>query len=274
VDESLWVGPSISKEISTTESVGITAYYTARNFIRSSTDLQYESSTKATLFNQEKTITENALVFVFGYYKQLSDKWSAGLTLRPKAMRIAGTATIFQSKTNIDTTTNTMIVENKNDPDKATRVMIPGKVTFGFSFVPNNSSVWALDVSLHEGVSYIDLEDEVLGKRVSQKAVWNMSFGFEQALIQWLKIRMGVFTNFSSHNDPDPSLLQLQEDKVDMVGFSANLVFVAGKRIGYTFGGYYTGGRGKSSQYIQGNYQIITKTQHVFTMLVGSQLYF
>lgn len=171
-------------------------------------------------------------------------KWSAGLTLRPKAMRIAGTATIFQSKTNIDTTTNTMIVENKNDPDKATRVMIPGKVTFGFSFVPNNSSVWALDVSLHEGVSYIDLEDEVLGKRVSQKAVWNMSFGFEQALIQWLKIRMGVFTNFSSHNDPDPSLLQLQEDKVDMVGFSANLVFVAGKRIGYTFGGYYTGGKG------------------------------
>lgn len=72
VDESLWVGPSISKEISTTESVGITAYYTARNFIRSSTDLQYESGTKATLFNQEKTITENALVFVFGYYKQLS----------------------------------------------------------------------------------------------------------------------------------------------------------------------------------------------------------
>lgn len=274
VDESLWVGPSISKEISPTESMGITAYYTARNFIRSSTDLVYADQNKATLFNQEKTITENALVFVLGYYKQFSEKWSTGLTIRPKAMRISGTATLFQSKTSIDIAANKMLVENKNDPDKASRVVIPGKLTMGVSYVPDRATVWAMDVSLHEGVSYIDLEDELLGKRVSQKAVWNVSLGVEKALIEWLRVRLGLFTNFSSHNDPDPTLMQLQEDKVDMLGFSANLVFMAGKRIGYTFGGYYTGGRGKSSQYIQGNYEVITKTQHVFTMLVGSQLYF
>lgn len=274
IDESLWVGPSLSKELSPTESIGITGYYTARNFIRSSTDLVYESNQKATLFNQEKTITENALVFVLGYYRQLSEKWSMGMTFRPPAMRIAGTATVFESKTRIDIPANSMVVESKNDPDKASRVVIPGKMTVGVSYLQDSATLWALDASLYEGVSYIDLEDESIGKRVSKKAVWNVSMGVEKALIQWLKVRLGFFTNFSAHNDPDPTLMQLQEDKVDMLGFSANLVFIAGKRIGYTFGGYYTGGRGKSSQYIQGEYQIITKTQHVFTMLVGSQLYF
>ncbi|MCK6597531.1 MAG: outer membrane protein transport protein [Bdellovibrionaceae bacterium] len=274
IDESLWVGPSISKEISNTESIGITAYYTARNFIRSSTDLIYESERKAVLYNQEKTITENSLVFVFGYYKQLSSSWSTGITLRPKAMRIAGTATLFQSKTTIDLDTSLMSVENKNDPDKATRVVIPGKITLGLAYAPDNATTWAMDLSLHEGVSYVDLEDESIGKKVTHKAIWNLSLGLEKALIQWLRVRMGLFTNFSSFGNPDPNLAQLQEDKVDMIGFSANLVFIASKRIGYTFGGYYTGGRGKSSQYIQGNYEVITKTQHVFTMLVGSQLYF
>lgn len=274
IDESLWVGPSLSKELSPTESIGITGYYTARNFIRSSTDLVYESNQKATLFNQEKTITENALVFVLGYYRQLSEKWSMGMTLRPPAMRIAGTATIFESKTRIDIPSSSMTVDSKSDPDKASRVVIPGKATLGFAYQQDSATLWAIDASLYEGVSYIDLEDESIGKRVSKKAVWNVSMGVEKALIQWLKVRMGFFTNFSAHNDPDPTLMQLQEDKVDMLGFSANLVFIAGKRIGYTFGGYYTGGRGKSSQYIQGNYEIVTKTQHVFTMLVGSQLYF
>ncbi|MCB0370087.1 MAG: hypothetical protein KDD45_11850 [Bdellovibrionales bacterium] len=274
VDESLWVGPSLSQELSPTESIGVTAYYTARNYIRSSTDLVYSSSTQADLYNQEKTITENALAFVFGYYRQINDKWALGASIRPQAIRISGSGTLYEANTIVDTTKGTLTVNSKNEPDKASRVVIPGKLTLGFSYRPDNSEVWAMDVSMYEGVSYIDFEDENIGKRVSNKAIWNASLGVEKSLIQWLKIRMGVFSNLSAHNDPDPSLQQLQEDKVDMVGFSANLVFIASKRIGYTFGGYYTGGRGKSSQYIQGRYEVVTKTQHVFTMLVGSQMYF
>lgn len=274
VDESLWVGASIAKEVSNSESFGITAYYTARNYIKTSTDLLYETSNKATLFTQEKNITENGLVFILGYYNQLSERWTLGATLRPAAMRVSGKATFFESKTNIDTTSNLLQVETKNEPDKATRVVIPGKASLGVSFRPNKATVFAADVSLYEGYSYIDMEDERIGTRISHKSIWNVSLGMERALIEWLKLRMGVFTNFSSHNDPDATLMQLQEDKVDMIGFSANLVFIAGKRIGYTFGGYYTGGRGKSSQYIQRNYDIVTKTQHVFTMLVGTAFYF
>lgn len=274
VDESLWVGPSISREISNTESIGITAYYTARNFTQSTTDLLYESTTKASLFSQERTITENALVFVLGYFKQISDEWGVGVSLRPKSMRVAGVATLFESNTQIDTTTNLLSVQNRNDPDKATRVVIPGKVAFGVSYRPNNGSLFSWDISLHEGISYTDLEDEKLGTRISHKAVWNMALGYEKALIEWLKVRMGFFTNFSSHHSPDPSLQQLQQDKVDMMGFSANLVFIAGKRIGYTFGGYYTGGNGFSSQYIQKKYDVVPKTQHVFTMLVGTAFYY
>ncbi|MBL7544216.1 MAG: hypothetical protein JNL11_10380 [Bdellovibrionaceae bacterium] len=274
IDESLWVGPSISREISDTESIGITAYYTARNYTKSNADLLYESATKATLYNQEKTITENALVFVLGYYKQLNERWGFGASLRPKGMRIHGVATLFESNTQIDTTTNTMTVQNRNDPDKATRVVIPGKITLGASYRPDTSSLFTWDLSLHEGIGYIDLEDEKLGKQINHRAIVNVAMGYEKALIEWLRLRMGFFTNFSSHREPDVDLAQLQEDKVDMMGFSANIVFIAGKRIGYTFGGYYTGGTGRSSQYIQKKYDVIVKTQHVFTMLVGTAFYY
>ncbi len=274
VDESLWVGPSLSREISDTEAIGITAYYTARNFTRSSTDLVYDSATTATLYNQEKTIVENSLVFVLGYYNQISDQWGLGVSVRPKAMRVAGVATLFESNTQIDTTTNLLSVQTRNEPDRATRVVIPGKISFGASYRPDNASFFTWDISLHEGITYIDLEDEKLGTKNSHKAVWNVAMGYEISFIEWLKMRVGAFTNYSSHQEPDINESRLQEDKVDMVGFSANFVFIAGKRIGYTFGGYYTGGNGKSSQYIQKRYDVVAKAEHIFTMLVGTAFYY
>lgn len=274
IDESLWVGPGISMELDDKRAIGVTAYYTARNYTRSATDLVYNSANNASIYSEEKTITENALVFVFGYYHQLTKKLGFGLSIRPKGMRISGTGTLFESNTTIDTNSNQLTVQTRNDPDKATRVVIPGKIGLGLSFRPNNAEFWTVDASLHEGISYIDLEDEQVGKRVSHRAIWNYAIGYERALMEWFKVRLGVFTNFSSHNAPDPTLAQLQEEKVDMTGFSANLIFIASKRIGYTFGGYYTGGSGKASQYVQRNYDVIVKTQHVFTMLVGTSFFY
>lgn len=274
VDESLWVGPSVSREISETESIGITAYYTARNFMQSNTDLVYDSSTMATMYTKEKTVTENALVFVLGYFNQINDDWGVGVSLRPKAMRVAGVANLFESNTQIDTTSDVLLVQNRNNPDKATRVVIPGKISVGATYRPDNATLFSWDISLHEGTSYVDLEDEQLGRTVNHRAVYNFSMGYERALVEWLRLRMGFFTNFSSHKEPDVNLTQQQDDKVDMMGFSANVVFIAGKRIGYTFGGYYTGGTGRSSQYIQKKYDIVAKTQHIFTMLVGTAFYY
>ena len=87
-------------------------------------------------------------------------------------------------------------------------------------------------------------------------------------------MRAGVFTNFSSHPDPSLTIQGSQPDKVDQIGFSANVAFTSQDKIDYTFGGYYTGGRGKSIQQINQVTEELTVTQHVFTMLVGTAFSF
>jgi len=275
-DESLWVGGSVAREISVDESMGLTAYYTARNYARSVNDRTYASATRATLYTEEKTITENALLLILGYHKKFSEQWTFGASFRPPALKISGRANIYRSTTNVDVTGSNQILTRptENYDDKSVRVVIPGKIAMGVSYKPDPTLTWAADVTLHEGISYVDLEDSSVGARINHKSVWNASLGVEKAMMEWLKLRLGAFTNFSSHHDPNPDLAQLQEDKVDMLGFSANIVFIAGKQISYTFGGYYTGGRGRSVQRIQQSYETVTKNHHVFTMLVGTSFHF
>ena len=63
-------------------------------------------------------------------------------------------------------------------------------------------------------------------------------------------------------------------DRVDLLGWSANVTLISKERIRTTFGGYYNVGRGKSIQRMNQEYQIIPKTQQVFTMLVATSYYF
>ncbi|MEK6773002.1 MAG: hypothetical protein AABY64_03600 [Bdellovibrionota bacterium] len=273
-DESLWVGAGVAQSISETESAGVSAYYTARSFSRSLNDRTYPSATRAQLYTEEKTLVENAVLFIFGYYKKLSDKAALGLSLRSPAVKIASHANVFRSNTTVDTSVPSMTRPTENYPDEGSRVVIPGKLAIGLSYQQDPTLLWAADVSLHEGISYIDIINESIGSRVDHKSVWNAAIGVEKAFRDWLKVRIGAYTNFSSHHEPNPDFQQLQEDKVDMLGFSANVVFIAGKKISYTFGGYYTGGRGRSIQRIQQQYEIVTKNQNVFTMLVGTAFHF
>lgn len=273
-DESLWVGGSVAQKISESESAGISIYYTARSFSRSLNDRTYPSSSRAQLYTEEKTLVENALVFIFGYYKKISEDLGFGMSLRAPAMKVASHANIFRSTTEVDTTVPSMTRPTENYVDKPSKVVIPGKVAVGLSYKPDSTWLISADLTLHEGISYTDIEGEGIGSRVDHKAVWNASLGLEKAFRDWLKVRVGGFTNFSSHHEPNPDVQQLQEDKVDMLGFSANMVFIADKKISYTFGGYYTGGRGKSIQRIQQQYEVVTKNQHVFTMLVGTSFHF
>ncbi len=273
-DESLWVGGSVAQNISENESVGLSAYYTARSFSRSLNDRTYPSATRVQLYTEEKTLVENGIVMIFGYFKKFSEDFGFGASLRTPAVKVASHANIFRSTTDVDTSIPSINRPTENFVDKTSRVVIPGKVAVGLTYRQDPTLLWSLDVTLHEGISYVDMEDESIGARVDHKAVWNASLGLEKAFKDWLKIRLGGFTNFSSHHDPNPDLAQLQEDKVDMLGFSANLVFIAGQKISYTFGGYYTGGRGRSIQRIQQQYEVTTKTQHIFTMLVGTSFHF
>lgn len=272
-DESLWVGGAMSRKISATEGVGFTLYYTARSLTHTLYDRSFPSATVTKLYSREKTVTENALLPILGYYNEAGEKWAWGVALRLPAVQISGRASLFESYTEPDGSGG-IKTTNTGFPEKSARVVIPGKVTAGFSFRPDPTWLLTSDVSLREGVSYKDLEDSEYANTISHRAIWNVALGVEKELVEWFKIRTGVYTNFSSQPDPDPDLKQFQEDHVDMLGFSANFVFVAGQKISYTFGGYYVGGRGRSMQRIDQTYTVVQKTEHVFTMLVGTSFSF
>lgn len=273
-DESLWVGGSMSRKISDTEGFGFTVYYTARNFTRTATDRQFPAANHTIQYTHEKTQTENSIVPIVGYYNFLSDKASWGASVRLPSIKVQGRASIYESAIDADGGAGTVSTVNNNISEKAVRVYIPPKLTLGFSYRPTPLWLIATDLSVREGYSYNEIEDYTTPTPVRHRALVNYSIGVETYLYDWLKSRVGLYTNLSSQPDPDPALLAPQEDHVDMLGFSANLVFIAGQKISYTFGGYYTGGRGRSMQRINGVYSVVPKATNVFTMLVGTSFSF
>lgn len=274
-DESLWVGGAVARKISETESLGFTLYYTARNLTKSVSDRSFPSNTKTQIFTQEKTVVENALVPILGYRDKVTDRLSWGATVRFPAVKILGRATLFESLTEVDSNATVPIQSTATHaPEKSARVIIPGKITAGVSFQADDRLLLAADVSLREGITYNDLEDDQYASRIVHRSIWNAQLGAERTFADWFKVRMGVYSSMSSHPNPDAGLNKFQEDHVDMLGFSANFVFVADRQISYTFGGYYVGGRGRSVQRIDQQFREIPKTSHIFTMLVGTSFYF
>jgi len=270
VDESLWVGGAVSRKISDEESLGLTMYYTARSFTRSLSDRSFPTASEAVLFNSEKTLVENALVAILGYHLKLTDKWSFGASLRTPNLTVKGSGSYFASRVD----TNPYTVTSVNLPDQKTNVHIPGKFAVGVAYKEAEDFAVSADASLYQAVEYNDFDDVTFATHWTHRQIWNVSIGAEKRVLPWLRIRAGAFTNFSSHPDPNPALTTGQTDKIDQLGFSANFAFTSGDKIDYTFGGYYTGGRGKSIQQINQTAEEVVVTQHVFTMLVGTAFSF
>ncbi len=271
-DESLWVGGSIARQIDLHKHVGLTIYYTARNYSYQVNEREQPTNTDLNFQTFEKRIKENSIVPIIGYYEHINDKWAWGTSYRFSLAKIAGKASAEETSIIVNGgTITTDIIEYDKLKSEG---FIPARWNLGVSYLPDTTWLLAFDVNLHEGYSYNDVDNFAVSKRVIRKPQWNISFGGEKTLYDWLKIRAGIFTNFSAHPNPDISLQAEQEDHVDMLGFSANLVFVSEKKIAYTFGGYYTGGWGRSMQESFGQYTIVTKKEHVFTMLVGTAFYF
>lgn len=269
VDESIWVGGAISKKVSSRESFGVTGYYTARSLTKTVNDRVYNSASDFKIYSEERTMTQNAVVFILGYLRELDENWKLGLSFRTPSIQVAGRAT-YQEST-IEQTGVTGITQNFSELDSKTR--IPSKVAVGISY--NDLSKWlvAFDLTYYGAAEYRDLELDSVAEHIEHKAVVNASIGAEYRWVEWFKIRTGFFTNFSSHPDPDKTKVRGQGEKVDQLGFSANAAFISGN-IEYTFGGYYTGGTGKTVQRISGVYDVINKTQNTFTMLVGTSYKF
>ena len=268
-DESLWVGGAISRKIDDDSSWGVTLYYTARSFSRSLSDRSYFSSSHNEFYTQEKTIAQNSLVPVFGYYHRFGSDWALGASLRAGSIRLGSVGSYFESSTNTQTTTTTSTTLT----DLSGPVIIPRKLSLGVVWQHFQDLTVALDLQAYEGFMGRDLEHPIAGSVLDYKSVVNASLGFEWAIRNWLKLRWGGFTNFSSFQTPTASGGYDQEDKVDQLGFSANLVLYSRENMSFTFGGYYTGGRGRSVKRVNQQLVEMDKTQQVFTMLVGTSFY-
>lgn len=271
-DESIWVGGSVSKNIDESSSWGVTLYYTARNLTRTESERDVPAPNELDYRASEKRVKENALVPVVGYFKKLDDKWAVGVSGRFMLMRIAGKGDV--KETNIDVTGGVVTINTPEFGDLESEFFVPARLNLGVSYNSSPTSLWAFDVNIHEGFSFYDLDSAAGRTLVRNQAVVNYSLGYEKAFKDWLKLRTGIFTNFSAHPNPNPNLNVDQMDRVDMLGFSANMVLISEDKIAYTFGGYYTGGWGRSLQNTFGNYEVVSKKQNVFTMLVGTSFYF
>jgi hypothetical protein len=272
VDESLWVGCAMARKISESEGLGITLYYSARSFLRTVNDRSFISNSNTILFSSEKAITENAIVPILGYYKKINEYFSVGSSLRIGGIKVSGRGSVVEST--IQAASGTVSILNSSLPESTVKTFIPAKLLIGVSWRPESTWLLTSDLSLREGYSYTDLEKDEVGTLIRHQAKINVSFGAEKKWHDWLHLRAGVYSSLSSQPDPNETLARWQEDKVDMLGFSANFAFFAGPKISYTFGGYYTGGRGRSLQKINQQYQVVPITVHIFTMLLGTSFSF
>jgi long-subunit fatty acid transport protein len=269
-DESLWVGPSISRRISSREAVGVTIYYTARSYSKALTDRTFVSSTQSKIYEEQKSLTQNAIVAILGYQLAISKVWRLGASIRLPSMHVAGSAVYFDNTLDSGTTLST-----NNLPSLDSKSHIPAKYTLGIAYEEPGSIAMDFDISTYSHENYRDMESDVVGvsEELEHRSIINTSFGMEFYFKKWLKMRIGAFTNFSSHPDPDVTKVRGQGDHLDQLGWASNLAMESGP-ITYTFGGYYTGGRGQSAQRINQSMGLVSKTQQVFTMLVGTSYAF
>ncbi len=273
VDESLWVGGAVAKDFNAKSSWGFGMYYTARTYQRTVSDRTVEVNRDSRQFTQEKTLTQNALVAQLGYYNQLTEALGFGLMMRLPSHKVAARGSLFQANTSITTSPPDNDYSSESFADLDANVTIPGKLGVGLSY-RWSKFLLSTEVDFYQAVNYFDFKEEAWAARIEHRSVVNLMIGGEYVWSEWFKIRSGLFTNFSSHPDPNPDIAALQEDKVDMLGFSTNFQFIAGNKIGYTFGGYYVGGRGRSVQRVDHKREVLVKNQHVFTMLVGTSFFF
>lgn len=270
-DESLWVGGSLAYLIDESQSVGLTLYYTSRNYARTVNNRSQPSEQRSIFYNSDQTLTENALVAIFGYQQIANDKWRWGVSFRPPSMRLYGMGQFFSYEVDTDPFSQKNVSYN----DVSTNVRIPSRLALGVNYKYSENLQFAYDITFYDGFSYREMNREELPFRIEHKPISNGALGMEYRMFKHFLFRLGGFTNFSAHKTLNESSTERQSDKIDQLGFSSNISYQSPTHGGtYTFGGYFTGGRGKSSQYYNGSWQVVPVTQQVFTMILATSFYF
>ena len=271
-DESLWVGPTIGLNISDTSSVGMTVYYTSRNFLRSTIDQKIvDGSPKQIIsYNEENTSTNNSVVFIFGYYKKW-DNYSFGVSLQMPSIEINGNAYIL--KTNLDTNdTDSFDLTSENSVKND--MPIASKLSFGFAYEEPKNKTISFDINIHGPNEHYDYGDESYSTKIDALQTINFALGFEYYIKSFLSWRAGLYSNFTPRPEVNNANPVKHSEHVDMWGFSSNFAFWNSDKISFTFGGYYSGGKGESAQYINGQIRKVEKNEQIFSMLLASTYYF
>lgn len=264
-DESLWVGGTISLNMSEKDSIGFTLYYTSRtnNLL---TNVRAVNGSVTTVTTEEKASSHNSLVYILGYFRQLNSKLTTGLSLRLPSLPISGKGSLHRFSVSTDGTST--FPDDINSKLVFSRV--PPKLTWGMAYEEVNNWLLSIDLSYYRAEEYHEFEESLSSDKITHRDTWNINLGAEYFWKDWLAVRMGLFTNNSSAADiPDTVTIRML-DHIPMWGFSTNFAIFTSKNTRFTLGGYYTGGQGWSTQGTTDNLSKVPKSLQVFSFLVGT----
>ena len=269
-DESLWIGGSLGLNISKDSALGLTMYYTSRGLARSVSDRSVQGAV-TTVTTEDKTLTQNSLLYILGYYSQLNDQWSMGVSHRFSSLPISGLGNYF--KTKISTSGPTEDPISKVEVPSSTK--IPSKTTLGIAFKDVEKKTYSLDISFYGTENYFDLNEPTISDHIQHRETWNINLGYEEYLKDWLALRVGIYTNNSSQPEiPAETNGQRFGDHINMWGFSTNFAIYTSDKTTITLGGFYTGGRGQSTQQTGQEIILIEKSLQIFSFLAGTSFVF
>jgi hypothetical protein len=254
---------------SSQDALGLTIYYTARSLIRTISD-ETLGTTEAQTYKEEKTLSNNSLVYILGYFKKLNDNWNIGVSYRFPSLEVSGLGSYYISQVQ----TNPFVQNSESAKLVPTETRIPARAAVGISYDRPGKFTVSADLVHYAHEKYTDMDSALVGEEIEHKETLNFALGIEYFIKDWLRMRNGFYTNYSSHPDINANLKKRQPDRINMWGFSTNFAIFTSDTVSFTVGGYYSGGTGKSMQRINQQYQVINKSNQTFAMLVGSAYYF
>lgn len=271
-DQSLWVGGTFGLNISEHDALGMSAYYTSQSVSRSFTN-EFAAGGGTTVENEALNLYTNSIVYLLGYYHEWpadssGSVWRFGASYRFRSIIVDGSGSYSYSSVSTVTGATTPIIEDNLRADSR----IADRLGLGVSLATNHGQTYSLDFSYSNGTTFSNLNRN--GDLIDQVPTYNVAFGFENHLEPWLALRLGLFTDnsFAPPVPMNPSRRYL--DHVDKVGFSANLGIQTTEHTRVSLGGYYLGGSGEAAEKIGANYTVVSKTDRVFSFLVGSSYSF